>query len=950
MNALYYRISLNTKLAALALIALIAAAVPAWQIWAESTANLEQARQEQGGLAPMTASVQSFVAVRNYRNTAREFLLGHASKAELDTKRSKAAEAIATLTAAAQASKLEGLTELAAERQKAFDAYVQQVNAPGARASDVAFSGMDLGDGFVALPSIVANASTISLDPEAETYFLFDVLANRTIPVVESVVRVRMLTTLAKVDGAQDAALLARLDMQTRTLNAIYPGLRTSLKAAVAAQGDPANARLLQAAADQIDQEMAAIGSVTQTLASDLLSGKAGSARTGYGKTVAAVAELDPRLLKVIGLGMGLTETSLKVFDERLKARVARIDAEREKILGLCAMLVLLMAGAMVLVTLSISIPVRRLLQSAGRIAAGDLSAQAVTVNGANEMARLDHGLEAMRAALSTQLAREREIADVNQRIRIALDSVSVSVMVADADHRITHCNPAMLGLLGALKDELRARVPAFAVETVNGHSINELHLGGDAAHAPLSSLDRADIALGAFKLRLTLNAVRDESGTRIGTVVQWTDRSLELAAEEEVSAVIAAAARGDFGQRVRVDDKSGFFKVAAENINSLVETTSTGLSEVSKSLAHIARGDLSYRIEHDFSGLFGEVKDSSNATADSLANMVGDIREATSAIHTAAKEIAQGNQNLSARTEQQAASLQQTAASMEELTTTVKQNSGNASEADRLAGHAAEVAFAGGQVVEGVVQTMGKIHGSAKKIVDIIGVIDGIAFQTNILALNAAVEAARAGEQGRGFAVVASEVRGLAQRSATAAKEIKTLIGESVEQVENGARQVAQAGTTMQELVGAVQNVSTLVRQISSASSEQSAGIEQVNTAVTAMDEGTQQNAALVEQAAAAAESLEDQANRLADSVGTFKLAATTSSTSTRVPQALRGASPARAAGAATRSAPGRTQPLGNKTPNGGSPSRGTAKATATSAPIRSLDAAPLDDEWEEF
>jgi methyl-accepting chemotaxis protein len=260
-------------------------------------------------------------------------------------------------------------------------------------------------------------------------------------------------------------------------------------------------------------------------------------------------------------------------------------------------------------------------------------------------------------------------------------------------------------------------------------------------------------------------------------------------------------------------------------------------------------------------------------AMRDSLAGIVGSVRQGTDTIATASSQIAAGNQDLSSRTEEQASALEETAASMEELTSTVKQNADNARQANQLAVSASSVAVRGGNVVSDVVSTMGAINTSSRKIVDIIGVIDGIAFQTNILALNAAVEAARAGEQGRGFAVVAAEVRNLAQRSAAAAKEIKTLIGDSVEKVEEGSKQVAEAGKTMDEIVDSVKRVTDIMAEITAASHEQTSGIEQINQAITQMDQVTQQNAALVEEAAAAAASLQEQASGLSQVVSVFKL-----------------------------------------------------------------------------
>ncbi|WP_454831177.1 Cache 3/Cache 2 fusion domain-containing protein [Pseudoxanthomonas wuyuanensis] len=345
------------------------------------------------------------------------------------------------------------------------------------------------------------------------------------------------------------------------------------------------------------------------------------------------------------------------------------------------------------------------------------------------------------------------------------------------------------------------------------------------------------------------------------------------LAINNEIRHLVEAASNGDFSVRGNAQTFQYDFRDMVEGINQLMEVTDENLAATSALLQAIAQGDLTARMEGDFHGVFARMRDDANATVAQLTDIVGRIQDASGAINTAAGEIASGNSDLSRRTEQQAANLEETAASMEELTSTVRQNADSARQANQLAIGAHGVASQGGQVVSQVVTTMRDIEQSSRKIAEIISVIDGIAFQTNILALNAAVEAARAGEQGRGFAVVASEVRTLAQRSANAAKEIKGLIDDSVGKVSDGSKLVNQAGATMGEIVASVQRVTDIMAEISAASQEQSAGIEQVNQTITQMDETTQQNAALVEEASAAARAMEEQATELATTVAIFRL-----------------------------------------------------------------------------
>nr|WP_277422481.1 methyl-accepting chemotaxis protein [Xanthomonas axonopodis] len=410
------------------------------------------------------------------------------------------------------------------------------------------------------------------------------------------------------------------------------------------------------------------------------------------------------------------------------------------------------------------------------------------------------------------------------------------------------------------------------------------------------------------------------------------------LAMNSEIKLLAQAAANGDFSVRGDTQRFQYDFQAMVESLNQLMATADANLSSLSKLLQAIAAGDLTEHMQGQFNGVFARMRDDANATTEQLADIVGRIQHASLSINTAASEIAAGNNDLSQRTEQQAANLEETAASMEELTSTVRQNAEHARQANQLAIGAATVASQGGSVVAQVMTTMSGIEVSSKKIADIISVIDGIAFQTNILALNAAVEAARAGDQGRGFAVVASEVRTLAQRSAGAAKEIKHLIDDSVGKVAEGSVLVDQAGKTMADIVASVQRVTDIMGEISAASQEQSAGIEQVNLTVTQMDETTQQNAALVEEATAAARAMEEQAGQLSDAVSIFKVqqvAAVAPAAKRSAPMRLAAAKSGVVKPATTRRAPA---------------SAGVAaKATATPRPVIAATANSASN-WQEF
>ncbi len=464
-------------------------------------------------------------------------------------------------------------------------------------------------------------------------------------------------------------------------------------------------------------------------------------------------------------------------------------------------------------------------------------------------------------------------------RLRQSLDAVSSNVMVADMNNVIVYMNPAVTAMMMRNESAMRRDLPSFDARNLIGRNIDDFHK--HPAHqrkllAELTTTYRSSVSVGGRFYELVANPVFDGKGGRVGSVVEWSDVTDQRMAQQEIETLISQAKGGNLSARIDASKMTGFFATLATGINEMMDQMVTPIRTSITTLEELATGNLIDDMEGVYQGEFENLANAVNKSIGNLRNLVAEIIDSSAQVSNASKEIAQGNQDLSQRTEEQASSLEETASSIEELTGTVRENAGNAQNANKLADSAMQKAQRGGEVVGQAVTAMQEINSSSRKISDIIGVIDEIAFQTNLLALNAAVEAARAGEQGRGFAVVAAEVRNLAQRSAAAAKEIKELIKDSVQKVQDGSRLVDESGRTLSEIVEAVASVNDIIGSISNASQEQAAGIEQVNKAVAQMDQMTQSNAALVEQAASSSESMEEQAAKLLELMQFFKTGAT--------------------------------------------------------------------------
>jgi methyl-accepting chemotaxis protein len=468
--------------------------------------------------------------------------------------------------------------------------------------------------------------------------------------------------------------------------------------------------------------------------------------------------------------------------------------------------------------------------------------------------------LQEHRTAAEQKLAQEREqvIAAENLRIKIALDSLPECVTVSNAEAQFVHATPEA----GALLRKLAG--PGFNMESFYGNKLSSLFADSAAATkfdlATISG-EVVDMEIGGLSIRLLAKPILDTKGERIGRVTHWVDRTDEIASEKELTLMVEAAGMGDFSQRLGVSGKTGFFATMTTGMNQLIETSEQGLTDVSELLAAFAEGDLTKRIERDYSGLFAKVKDNANATAENLARVLGEVRAAADALTGAANQVSATAQSLSQAASEQAASVEQTTASIEHMSASISQNSDNARVTDGMATKTSKEASDGGSAVSQTVKAM-------KQIASKIGIVDDIAYQTNLLALNAAIEAARAGEHGKGFAVVAAEVRKLAERSQEAAREIGDLARTSVATAE-------RAGKLLDEIVPSIQKTSELVQEIAAASAEQSESTVQIGGAMGQLSKATQQNASASEQLAATSEELSAQAEHLQQSVAFFNIGA---------------------------------------------------------------------------
>lgn len=557
-----------------------------------------------------------------------------------------------------------------------------------------------------------------------------------------------------------------------------------------------------------------------------------------------------------------------------LEERISVFEQERNLHLLQSFFFIMLSLLSAVLLIRGISSGLRGVISSFEEIGAGNYNSE-IVVNRRDEIGRVQDSLIKMRDDLKNRLEDERAAAEVNARIKQALDNSSTATMVIDANKKVVYINNSLTMLLGKYQNDISVKFSNFNVDDLMGADLNVLLEDSSEFSKILASVEKSidtEVIIGNICFHLILNPVCNVDKEFIGTIIEWKDRTVEIHIEKEIDQLVQAAAQGDLTDRISLEGKEGFYATLSNSLNSVVDMCQKIIADAVSSLESMAHGNLTRYMVGEYKGDFERLKEDTNMTLDKLVSVITKIRMSSSHMSDVSGDIAKGNNSLAQRTEAQASSLKETAASMDEMTAGIKSNLEKINSARDLVLTAGDKAKEGGEVIVKAVDAMTDLNESSKKIASIINVINDIAFQTNLLALNASVEAARAGEQGRGFAVVAEEVRNLAQRTAKSSKEIESLIQDSSNKVENGVELVNLSGKHLEHIIDAVNQVNDITNEVSKEASEQTDGITQMNTSISQMDGMTQQNAALVEELATAGQSMSGQANDLLQLVNFFK------------------------------------------------------------------------------
>ena len=667
---------------------------------------------------------------------------------------------------------------------------------------------------------------------------------------------------------------------------AALAGAKSDLAAHIANFNEKVAANKARGLGAELATELDALGPLIETYTQsarhmvELAQTDGGAANAGWAGFMTTFTDLEGKMAAVSD-----AFTQASAVDSAAAAKASSNNAFWQKLLMAIALAPIMLSLWWLLKSMKALVggEIEAVAEAARRISAGDYTHAMTAASGDSTslVATISTMQSSLRVAQEESQAREQREASArlaeiaaheaelktaaeNTRIRNALDKCTTNVMIADATNHIIYMNETVTAMMQRNEAELRKSLPNFNSRQLIGENIDTFHKNPAHQRSLLSDLKttyRTQIQVGNLYFALIASPIVDAKGERVGTVVEWADRTAETGVEQEVGLVVTGASQGDFTQRINMEGKTGFFERLGTGINTLVATSEVGLGDVARVLGAMAKGDLTQSISADYHGTFGQLKDDVNSTVDTLAKIIGEVRTSANALTGASEQVSVTAQSISQSASEQAAGVEETSASIEEMSASIAQNTDNAKVTDVMAGKAAREANEGGDAV-------GKTVVAMKQIAAKIGIVDDIAYQTNLLALNAAIEAARAGEHGRGFAVVAAEVRKLAERSQVAAQEIGELASTSVTVAE-------LAGKLLEAMVPSIRKTSDLVQEISASSQEQATGVGQINNAMNQLNQATQQNASASEELAATAEEMSGQAEKLQQLMEFFKLSA---------------------------------------------------------------------------